>query len=243
MVWHTVNPDQMKGSWWEAFGAFGTWYAGTMTLGAVVVALRQVQQNRLDAERAIAEARRQHQEQLRHAVRQADGASVSAILVSLDELVRAMKLADRDVAEFRDHRRDLENGEFPVPDEDESYHEGWKKSLRKHLAPVRNIRSGLITTSDSVRTPELVAVLEEAKEMVQALGDQIHAWSKDAGSYRDLGEPLQQVAKLMTSTDGTEKLLEGIAGRTQEVVREALRKDPTPDLWPDSDQTGLASNK
>lgn len=236
--WDVVNPIRWSNAVWSAVG---TWLASLATVGAVVVALYQSRQARVDAKHAIDEARRQHKEQLRHEIHQADGASVSAILVSLDELVRAMRRADRDVETFRTHRMEIENSEIAVPDEDPDYHESWKKFLRTHLAPVRNVRSGLINTRDSVQTPELAGALTDAIARVQTIGDQIYAWSDDAGNYRDLG-PLKQSAEVMPPGGHTRGVLEGMAARTQEVVREALRKDPNPDLWPDSAQADATPN-
>ncbi|WP_072815497.1 hypothetical protein [Rhodococcus zopfii] len=234
LLWDVVNPSKWTADGWAAAGG---WFAGAGTVFAVVVALRQSQQARVDAEAARIDADRIHREQLREATLRADRATVVGLLPALRQFTAQMLESDFAFMAYDDERS---KGKRPpkadsLPSDPTAF-----DTLKPHVDAVRSMLQDIQSAAFSVVTDDLHSVLEEAVRLVEWVGAQSHTWSMQAAN----GEELE----LATDFPGPEDAIRiwhgpfsRLAHHVEKLVTDALMQLPRTDFGPTQQDQADAS--
>lgn len=228
MLWDVVNPREWTSDGWSAVGS---WVASIGTVLAVGVALWQSHRARTDAAYALSETRRQHEEQLRHEVWRSDLDATVSLLSPLTQLRSEMFGADTAVDSYRQMLDDFAAGRYPEPDEGPTFWHRQHDAIFGYLTPVKETYIAVRAVGLKVRSPDLSAALEEAGDLIELIGDQLHAWSVQAGKGEEFQPELDRIQQLNLDRSRGVGPLPALAQRAESVLREAAKRSNAVDLW------------
>ncbi len=244
-LWHMANPEQMNASWWDAAGAIGTWYAGTMTLAAVAAALREGRQAKRIANYAQASEERRHRQRLLEEKIHADLQRVSELVPDLEAFAKAMATADLQY---------LTDAIFPPSGSTKTLaltRNGpvWKpgrkpssnliKDYGTFLTACSDITEKLQTVRVSVRVDSVRDAVAQAIEIVALIQSQLFSWFLQLAQSKDEASSEGKLkAEKLTELESHPRWkppghLHPAARLAQEVIYEALdaaqKQENTPD--------------
>ncbi|MDJ0401238.1 hypothetical protein [Rhodococcus rhodochrous] len=228
-LWHMANPEQMNASWWDAAGAIGTWYAGTMTLAAVAAALREGRQaKRIANDAQDAEERRHHQRLLEEKIH-ADLQRVSGLVPDLEAFAKVMFSAD---VHYLTHSlfqpsdsavsfKLTENG--PVSTQGGNPSSNPMKDYGTFVAACSEIREKLQTVRVAVRVDSVRESVVQAIDIVALIQSQLFSWFLQLAQNKGVAVEADKLTEL--ESDARWKPpghLHPAARLAQEIIYEAL---------------------
>lgn len=238
LLWDVLSPSDWTAGGWAAAGG---WFAGAATVAAVVVALQQSRQARKDAQAAQEAARRQHEEQLRHEVWRFDLAACVNLIPTLTELRSKMYGADAQVQSYQAMMNDFATGKKVEPDYGReggpTHWDAHHDAIFGYLSPVKDAYVAVRAAGLAARSPDLLTALTEAGDLIELMGDQLHAWSIQAGRGVELSPELDGIRQLNLDIGHGIGALPLVAQRVELILRAAAAQSDALDLRPAEDNS------
>ena len=130
---------------------------------------------------------------------------------------------------------DFEQGRYPEPDTspdgDPDFWQVQRAAIFGHLTAVTQTYGKVRSVGLEVRSPDLRAAIEEAGDLVELIGNQLHTWSIQAAKGDKLQPELASIRLLDLNMSHGIGVLPALAERAEHVVRQAAGKSNTVDLW------------
>lgn len=236
LFWDVLNPSKWTADGWAAGGS---WFAGAATVGAVIVALRQISAARSDAKVALAEAERLHQRQLNEEILKADLGATTALLPALSDFASAMQLVDYHFELFTwDTNQEDPGG--PRTRSREDTEQLWRTNS-DHREVIKAHLVALQAASLAVRVPALRAALDEVVRLTMLTGEQAHTWGMQTmRGLAPLSPVLDHIEALDLPLDYEFGPLSALARRSESGIHDALKGIHETDPWADQDDASIA---
>ena len=236
VLWDALNPSEWTADGWAAAGA---WFAGAATVGAVWVALRQISATRFEGKVALDKAERLHQRQVNEEILRTDLAVTVALLTTLSKFTNAMYRADHHFDRFQWSVNPDNPGRILTRSEEDSQ-QLWETN-NEHREVIKAHLVALQAASYAVRVPALRAALDEAVELTELAGKQMHTWGIQTMSRLDPLTPmLDDVKALYLPVDNGFGALPALAHRSEARIHDALKGIHQADPWADQNDASIA---